>query len=103
MSNFVYSIKTAFPVYLQLSPFRYLLSPLNGLKTKSSKRFQKYPTPPNCPELRHIERYWALLKNAMKATNKQSLAMQDFENKWKITTKTGSEGTEKALIEGIQE
>ena len=29
--------------------------------------------------------------------------MQNFENKWKITTKMGSEGTEKALIEGIQE
>lgn len=59
--------------------------------------------PPNSPELRPIERYWALVKRELKATKKESKNMQDFRNKWKAATKKVSESTVKALMAGISE
>ena len=59
--------------------------------------------PPNCPELRPIERYWALVKKELKATNKEARDMQDFRNKWNAAAKKISEATVKALMAGIQQ
>ena len=38
--------------------------------------------PPNCPELRPVERYWALVKRELKGTKQVSQDMQDFKSRW---------------------
>ena len=62
--------------------------------------------PPNCPELRPIERYWALVNRELKSTGKESKNMQDVKNKWNAATSTTSKVTDttvKTQMEGIPE
>lgn len=59
--------------------------------------------PPNCPELRPVERYWAMVKKEMKNTGKMSKDMADFKRKWNICSKKVTETTIKTLMDGIPE
>lgn len=61
----------------------------------------KDANPPNCPELRPIERYWALVKRELKATKKTSKDKRDFGYKWSAAARKVPETTIKALMEGI--
>jgi len=63
----------------------------------------KEANPPNCPELRPIERYWALVKRELKATEKEAKDIQNLKNKWKAAAKKVPEATVKALIACIPE
>jgi len=62
----------------------------------------KEANPPNYPELRPIERYWALVKRELKATEKEAKDIQNFKNKWKAAKKV-PEATVKALMACIPE
>lgn len=57
--------------------------------------------PPNCPELRPIERYWALVKRRLKSTSRRVDDIKKFRTSWNNAAKGVSETTIKALIEGI--
>jgi len=57
--------------------------------------------PPNCPELRPIERYWALVKRELKATKKEAKDITDFRNKWNAAAKKVTETTRRQLMEDI--
>lgn len=59
--------------------------------------------PPNCPELRPIERYWALIKRELKETKKEAKDIADFKTKWNTAAKKIPETTVKALMEGVPE
>lgn len=59
--------------------------------------------PPNCPELRPVERYWALVKRNMKSTKKVSKDISDFKLKWTTCSKKVTEETLKSLMGGIPE
>lgn len=59
--------------------------------------------PPNCPELRPVERYWALVKRELKGTKKVSQDMQDFKRRWTTCSKKVTETTIKALMGGFPE
>lgn len=43
--------------------------------------------PPNCPELRPIERYWAIVKLKLRKTSKEAKNIKDFKIKWTNATK----------------
>lgn len=49
---------------------------LNGVKTTISAN------PPNCPELRPIEKYWALVKQKLMKTGKSANNVTDFKRMW---------------------
>lgn len=61
----------------------------------------KEANPPNCPELRPIERYWALVKKELKKTKQSSRTVQDFRRKWKTASEKVEETTIIRLMEGI--
>ena len=42
----------------------------------------KDKNPPNCPELRPIEKYWALVKQKLKKSQKQPTSLSDFEKEF---------------------
>lgn len=57
--------------------------------------------PPNCPELRPIERYWALVKRNLKQTRKVTKSVEIFKKMWIAATKKVSSTTIKAMMETI--
>lgn len=61
----------------------------------------KEANPPNCPELRPIERYWALVKRELKSTKKEAGDIVSFRNKWNAASRRIPESTIKALMAGI--
>lgn len=63
----------------------------------------KESNPPNCPELRPIERYWALVKKELKLTKKRAKDMKDFRCKWNAAAKKVPETTIEALMAGVPE
>ena len=63
----------------------------------------KEENPPNCPELRPIERYWALVKRKLKSTKKGTQDMKVFKRKWNEAARTVTETTIKSLMAGVPE
>lgn len=59
--------------------------------------------PPNCPELRPVERYWALCKRELKNTKKVTTDIKDFKQKWTTSSKKVEKSTIKNLMEGLPE
>lgn len=45
---------------------------------------QKYHNPPNCPELRPIEVFWAKMKQILRKMRNPAKDVEDFKRKWKI-------------------
>lgn len=86
-----------------LASCHYSKRSLEWISKKNIKLVPKMANPPNCPELRPIERYWALVKRELKSTGKEAKNMQDFKNKWNAATRKVTETTVKALMEGIPE
>ena len=48
---------------------------------------EKNINPPNCPQLRPIERYWAIVKRVFKKTGKAAGNMQEFKKNWAQASK----------------
>jgi len=63
----------------------------------------KEANPPNCPELRPIEKYWALVKRKLKETKEVTKNEKDFRGKWKGASGKVSETTIKSMMEGVPE
>lgn len=63
----------------------------------------KEANPPNCPELRPIEKYWALVKQILKKTNREVKDMTQFKLKWNAATKKVSKETIKTMMERVPE
>lgn len=59
--------------------------------------------PPNCPELRPIERYWALVKRILKLSKQEAKTIEDFKKKWTAATKKVLNTTIIAMMSGIPE
>lgn len=57
--------------------------------------------PPNCPELRPVERYWALAKRNLKGTKKEAKTIDNFKKLWKAASDKVSKETIKSLMAGI--
>lgn len=86
-----------------LASCHYSKRSLEWFEAKNVKLVAKMSNPPNCPELRPIERYWALIKRELKTTKKEARNIKDFRNKWKAATKKVPETTVKALMKGLSE
>jgi len=63
----------------------------------------KTANPPNCPELRPIERYWALVKRQLKENKKPAKSLADFKIKWKQASGKVNRTTIKSMMEGVPE
>lgn len=52
-------------------------------KTNNINIVPREANPPNCPELRPIERYWALIKRSLKKTRKVAKTATEFQHRWR--------------------
>ena len=60
---------------------------LNWIRQHKIDFVEKHCSPPNCLELRPIERYWAIVKGKVRFNVKEAKTIQDFKNKWIRATK----------------
>lgn len=58
--------------------------------------------PPNCPELRPIERYWAIMKSKLRKTTKEAKDIVDFKKKWVKTTKLVPDTSVRAMMRAVR-
>lgn len=73
-----------------LASAHYAKTTLNWLAENGIDFVEKNINPPNCPQLRPIERYWAIVKRVFKKTGKAAGNMQEFKKKiWAQTPKKG--------------
>lgn len=86
-----------------LASCHYSKRSLEWFEAKNVKLVPKMANPPNCPELRPIERYWALVKIELKNTKKEASNIKEFKNKWNNATKKIPETTIRALMERLPE
>lgn len=86
-----------------LATCHYGKASLQWYKDNNIKIVPKEANPPNCPELRPIKRYWALVKKKLKESKKEAKDVEDFRKKWNAVTKKVSEDTIKALMAGLPE
>lgn len=61
----------------------------------------KEANPLNCPELRPIERYWALVKRELKEIKKVIKNKEHFRREWKRASEKVAEATIKNMMEGV--
>jgi transposase len=57
--------------------------------------------PPNSPELRPVERYWALCKKQLKERRKYAKTIEVFKRSWKTASEKVSKDTIQRLMAGI--
>lgn len=75
---------------------------LNMLKQNGVDFVPKYMNPPNVPQCRPIERYWALVKNKLRAKEQPAKNMIDFTYKWKKAARAIKRSTVTNLMKSIR-
>lgn len=58
--------------------------------------------PPNCPELRPIEKFWAIMKADCRKMGGESKSVQNFKQKWTKAYKTRGEKLVQTLMAGVK-
>lgn len=62
---------------------------------------EKNINPPNCPELRPIERYWAIVKRIFKKEGTVSRSMEEFKKNWNAASSKCTKATVQNLMKGV--
>jgi len=62
----------------------------------------KEGNPPNCPELRPIEKYWAHMKSYLKGTKSRTSNLKDFRRKWRYQSILLSNGYVQSLMSSLR-
>jgi predicted transcriptional regulator len=70
-----------------LASCHYSTRTLEWYKANSVEVVPKESNPPNCPELRPIEKYWANIKSKLRKTCQPATSLPDFQRKWIKCTK----------------
>jgi hypothetical protein len=86
-----------------LATAHYAKDTLNFLKQNDIQIVPKALNPPNIPQCRPIERYWALVKGILRKTGKTASNQQDFLRKWNSACKKVANDTVAGLMEGIRQ
>lgn len=66
-----------------LASSHYAKATLEWYKANNLNFVPRQANPPNCPELRPIEKYWAIVKRYLNKTHGASKNEADFKRKWK--------------------
>ena len=82
-----YTLQYASTIWPDLVSAHYAKTTLNWLAEKGINFVEKNINPPNCPQFRPIERYWAIVKRVFKKTGKAAGNMQEFKKIWAQASK----------------
>lgn len=69
-----------------LASAHYARETLELLQNKNVEFVKKEDNPPNCPQLRPIETYWALAKARARKDGRESQNLEDFKKIWRSAT-----------------
>lgn len=86
-----------------LATSHYAKDTLNLLKDNNIKFVEKNENPPNAPELRPIERYWAIAKKNLIKDGKVANDMQGFKKNWNRATKKIQKRTVQNLMKKVKQ
>jgi hypothetical protein len=84
-----------------LASCHYASDTLDFMNANGINVVPKDMNPPNVPQCRPIERYWAKVKDKLRTTQQSATSIKDFKLKWKRASKAVDESTVKNLMEGI--
>jgi transposase/predicted DNA-binding protein YlxM (UPF0122 family) len=96
-----HSVSTFF--WPDLASSHYSKATLEWYKANGVNFVPKEANPPNCPELRPIEKYWAQVKRILKETKQVSKNETDFKRKWRVASGKVSETTIKTMMGRVPE
>lgn len=81
-----------------LATIHYARETVVWLKENNIKYVEKHCNPPNCPELRPIEIFWAQIKRILRKTMQSAKTEKDLFNKWiKAVQKFGTKSVQKLM------
>lgn len=78
-----------------LASAHYAKETVDLIKAKNIDYIEKDRNPPNCPNLRPVERYWAIVKRHMRKKGEVAQNMNDFKKMWNSAAR-------KVTITGVQ-
>lgn len=85
-----------------LASMHYARDTLAWLDQKGIQYVAKDMNPPNCPELRPIERYWAIIKSKLLATKGSVKNDKELQKSWDKCVATVGKATVQKLMGGIK-
>lgn len=86
-----------------LASAHYARSTLSLLEENDIKYVDKEENPPNAPEFRPIERFWALVKRNMKKDGRVSNDMKEFKKNWQKANKAVTKEGVQNLMKGVKQ
>ena len=84
-----------------LASCHYAKDVLEWYKANGVHVVPKEANPPNCPELRPIERYWALVKRELSQYKQQATTIEKFRKSWTKAAKSVAEKSAQTLMAGV--
>lgn len=85
-----------------LASAHYAKTTLQWYSENGIKYVEKNINPPNCPQLRPIERYWAIVKRAFKKEGTVSEDMNQFKKNWSAASRKCTKATVQKLMAGVK-
>ena len=81
----------------------YASATLDLMKTFGISFVGKEVNPPNCPELRPIERYWAIIKRHLRKDGREAQSIDEFKKMWKSASRKILQKSVKRLMKGVRQ
>lgn len=85
-----------------LASAHYAKSTLQWFLENDIQYVEKDINPPNCPQLRPIERYWAIVKRTFKKKGTVSLDMDKFMKNWSAASRKCTKATVQKLMQDVK-
>lgn len=95
-----YTISTVF--WPDLASCHYGKDALEWYAINNVTAVSKSMNPPNSPELRPIETYWALVKQTLKKTENDAKNESDFKNMWRLAANKIRDSTVQDMMSSIK-
>lgn len=84
-----------------LASCHYAKSVVNWYEKQNIEYVKKEMNPPNCPEVRPIEKFWAVIKSDLKKIRRPADTMEKFKSDWNRVVKKRGETLAKNLMKDI--
>lgn len=81
----------------------YAAATLEQMKTFGIDFVGKEVNPPNCPELRPIERYWATIKWILRNDGREAQCVDEFKKMWSSASRKVTKKTVERLMKGVRQ
>lgn len=85
-----------------LATCHYATSGIEWYRKNNIQFVEKHLNPPNCPQLRPIEKYWALMKSSLRKNGKLSNDIVDFKKEWSRISKMFTKDSVQRLMRGVK-